>query len=435
MSASGIEHWGTIGENPQSGNAIPQRISRFGRDLQFATPDGIKGIDEYGDGSVRAMSIDEDPVIAGSPLLGTLALRNDQVSMDTQMGHLDKLTFAGNRGERNFNPSGWVWNTHGEEKTALEVMREQQAGRALLVIVSGKVRFADQANNHRVTLRVRKTEANLTPPGLVVPQPTISSPLFHPDAEQVMSIGGGHGVFTHIMGIHRPARSETARWLLTVESAGMVQTGWRIENAAITFLDIGTREETLLDTVSRVVADGSAPPPEVKPKQTFTSRWYANSINRWQGSYSTPSWDRTGQALQGWSNGMNGQPFHSILGFTGNSHYGETGVSLNTALAGATVERVRIRVSHAAGEWGIPARLGIQSSSTATPVINQTVTATNPGQTLYHVMSATFRNGLRDGMRYITFGPHVRSGNHYAAYHGTSGGNSRRVELEVTYTK
>ena len=27
---------------------------------------------------------------------------------------------------------------HGEEKTALEVMREQQAGRALLVIVSGK---------------------------------------------------------------------------------------------------------------------------------------------------------------------------------------------------------------------------------------------------------------------------------------------------------
>lgn len=433
MSAQGIEHWGVIEENVESGNSIPQRISRFGRDLQFLTSHGIKGIDENGDASVRDLSTDVDPHISGTPLLGTLALRNDEVDLNTEMGHLDQLTFGGpNYSHRDFNPSGWIWNVHGEEKTALEIMREQQAGRALLVVAHGRVRFAALAEQHRMVLRVRKTQANLTPPGLVVPQPTTSSSLF--GREYPIDVGA-HATFTQIMGLHQPARSETARWLLTVESQSSFGGGWRVEDAGISFIDIGTRDGALLDTVSRVVADGSSPPPEVKPKKTYTSRWYANSINRWQGTQSTSSGDRAGQALQGWSNGMNGQPFHSILGFTGTAHYGESGATLNGALAGATITRVRIRVSHAAGNWGIPARLGIQSSSTAMPVINQTVTATNPGQTLYHIMSSTFRNGLSSGMRYITFGPHVRSGNHYASYHGTSGGNSRRVELEITYSK
>lgn len=145
--------------------------------------------------------------------------------------------------------------------------------------------------------------------------------------------------------------------------------------------------------------------------------------------------DRSGQALQGWTGGFAGDAFHSIVGFTGSAHYGEVGKTITQALGNATVDRVRIRINQAGGWGGVQPRLGIQTSSVAIPVMNQYLAAMSPGQTTYHILHAPFRTGLKSGQRYITFGPSPKSNAQYAAYHGSSGGNSRRLELEITYTR
>lgn len=431
MSSTGIEYWGTVGE---AANPTPQRISRFGRDLQFESADGqVYGINETGDANVRDLSTAGDPHVAGTPLLGTLALRNDEVTRDTDLGHFDQVPFAGNYGEILGETDTWPWSSGGE-KVVLEVTREQQAGRAISVMVAGKVRFqtVDVLNAFRI--RIRKTEVNLPTTSLPA-RPMTSSPLFSSRHGDQIIHNPGHGAFTMQMGLYAPSRSELARWLITIENLGRPAEPFRVEDMRILFHDLGPMHEVTLDTVKRVVADNVTPPPAVTPKKTYTSRWFANSISRAQGSNPTSSGDRAGQALQGWTSGMSSDPFHTILGFTGNAHHGEVGRTISNVLSGATIERVRFRTSHVAGFSGIPPRLGIQSSSSAIPVINQTVAPTSPGQTLYHILNSTFRNGLASGMRYLTFGPGSRTNQSYASYHGTSGGNSRRVELEIVYTR
>lgn len=132
---------------------------------------------------------------------------------------------------------------------------------------------------------------------------------------------------------------------------------------------------------------------------------------------------------------MSGNAYQTVLGFTGGAYYGEKGKSITSALSGgATVKRVRIRVTHASG-FKQPARLGIQASQGTQASINQTTSTMTAGQTLTTTMNSTFRTRLKNGDRYITFGPGTNTAGTYAAFHGTSGGNSKRVMLEITYER
>lgn len=422
VGSQGIEYYNVIGEG-----TTRNLVSRFGEDMMILTPEGFNyGTTQYGDGNFRGASILEDPEIGGTALLGTMGSRLDEVDLDTPLGILDNLSFAGNAAT--YSSFSTAYNIGTGNQDIAEVMREQQAGRAVAVFVTVTVGTSAVQDQTRFTIEVAKTQRNL-PTSMDPDKPTTSSPKFGITLYAQKNYAS-HVTVSGFVGLHTPNRSEVARWLIFGRNWSTVP--WRVTDAQIHFFDLGPIDSSRLEMVNRVNTS-SAP----TPKKQYVSRWYADSIRRAQGSQVTSSGDRPGQALQGWAPGMSGDSYHTILGFTDTAYYGEKTKTISQALSGATIDRVRVRITHAGGYSGRTARLGLQSSSTAIPPSSpvQETSSFSAGQTRTTTLNSTFRSRLQSGQRYLTIGPDTRYQANYVAFHGTSGGNSARVMLEITYTR
>lgn len=431
IGASGVRYFGPIGE---ASSPSYREISKFGRDLRIIDATGtdaegsVYGLSNDGELGVRAASIAEDPLIGGNLLMGTLAYQPEEVTLESNLGIMDGLAHQSEVGQIDFT-TGFIWKD-STWKPVTEIMREQRAGRSVHVWVAGTVWWEDYYASNQIMFSIRKTQADL-PTSAPPPTPGIGTPAFGL-AWHVK--GYSEGSFTHYVGHHVPNRSEIARWLVTARNPGNGR--WRVNDIRMLFQDAGTFHEAKLKVVDRRVSDSDPTPGSTPtPQKTYTSRFYSNYLRRAQGVNVTPAGDRSGQAIQGWADTINHGAFHSILGFTGTAFYGEKGRTISQVLAGANIDRVRLRLSQAAG-FARPARLGIQSSSTAIPTTswNQSTGRMSAGDTLTTILNSAFRSGLANGERYITLGPDTAADS-YSTFHGSSGGNARRAMLEITYTR
>lgn len=199
-------------------------------------------------------------------------------------------------------------------------------------------------------------------------------------------------------------------------------------------------EDSVFDTTT---PDGGSkvPDPDPPAKQTFVSSWVANDGGTYRGD-GTKRADTT-DMVQGF-NSANGNGTGLAIFTAANSTGGETGVTVTTALTGATISKVEVFLY--ANHWnsfaGGTARIGAK----AVTVVPSTMGAGSPYVTSsawprgtgrwVNITNGSLVAGLLNGtIRGVTVGPGVGSNlAYYGRFNGAAAGSNRPI-LRITYAK
>jgi hypothetical protein len=218
-------------------------------------------------------------------------------------------------------------------------------------------------------------------------------------------------------------------------------------------MDVTTR---LIDPPGTHTIDTTTPPPpsgatvpvaDPAPpaRQTYTSTWPANASATFKGS-GVKRTDVTDELAQGYYGSTNGNQ-SSVMTFTGaNSTGDEAGVTVSSALTGATITKVEVYLfaTHWFSYAGGTARIGYANAtaipasfSSARPYVSASGWKRDTGRWVPITSAALIKALLAGTCRAITIGPGVgTSSNYYGRFVSATGApSSRRPALRITYSK
>lgn len=186
------------------------------------------------------------------------------------------------------------------------------------------------------------------------------------------------------------------------------------------------------------------PDPVPPAKQKYVSIWTSNSSQTYKGDGTKNTIVPT-EVIEGYFPGTSNGNQKSVVLFTAaNSTGDEAGVSIGTALSGATISKVEVYLY--ANHWwyndGGTARIGYYDASsipttlgTLSPYVTQSGWAKNSGRWV-NVTSAAFIKDLLDGSaRGITLGPGVGTNPEYYGKFNGATASSNKPRLRITYSK
>ena len=300
------------------------------------------------------------------------------------------------------------------------------------ITCSGKLVCATA--NCRVEMRFRYTTDGT--------QPTISSAQL--DGNPVFAGNTTSGVNAKFETIWTPAQDEQVRVLVTYQNdTGNYQTYFQA-GASFPFkfyvMDVGVNNDSSLNDATLNTGGGTTfttGDPTYNPstsKTTYKSIWNASWSKIWQGDMV-----RTDYLRQGYYGGTHE---YSMLGFTNaNSTGGETGKTIQSALSGASVNKVELYLENV--HWyyyaGGIARIGHHGYSSA-PQYPQVESgeAFNTGNWPIGVkqwvtLPSSWYSGFASGSYHgVTLGEDLGTD---PTYYGKFNADLAHVQLRITYTK
>jgi len=217
-------------------------------------------------------------------------------------------------------------------------------------------------------------------------------------------------------------------------------------------MDVTTRlldppGSNVIDTTTPVPTSGATVPvadPPPPAKQTYRSSWQANGSATYKGSGAKRT-DLTDEVAQGYYGSTNGNQ-SALLTFTAaNSTGDETGVTISSALAGATVSRVEVWLyaTHWFSYAGGTARIGYANAtavpstfSSAKPYVSASGWKRDTGRWVTITSAALAKALVAGTCRALTVGPGIgTSSTYYGRFVSATGTSSRRPTIRITYSK
>jgi hypothetical protein len=203
----------------------------------------------------------------------------------------------------------------------------------------------------------------------------------------------------------------------------------------------------VIDTTTPVPTSGATVPvadPPPPAKQQYRSSWQANGSATYKGSGAKRT-DLLDEVAQGYYGSTNGNQ-SAVMTFTAaNSTGDETGVSISTALAGATVSRVEVWLyaTHWFSYAGGTARIGYANAtavpstfSSAKPYVTASGWKRDTGRWVTITSAALAKALVAGTCRALTVGPGIgTSSTYYGRFVSASGTASRRPVIRITYSK
>lgn len=318
-----------------------QDLVYLGRQIGVRGADGgtLANISDKGTISGRALNIQEDPVCAGLPLLGTME-NWESPSLYAPSGWLDMLP----RGVVAYGEQQSLsrWNVTSGEMGVIELQADVSADRMYEITVE-PMSFTVNGGQW-FDMRIRYTWDGS--------QPTFSSPTLAQWRRSTYGVSSGTNVLFVIGGtkFFRPGSNHPLRLLVTALSGGTT----KIENpgvAVITLKDIGPN---VGDTSVRRPENSSNPtPPPSQTKRNYTTEYKATGARNWRGE-SPLLPDAT--MIQG--TGPTGVIFRSAIQFP----------SMTADLSGATITSIRayLYFSHWKDNSGGTADIHLHGDATLT---------------------------------------------------------------------
>lgn len=225
--------------------------------------------------------------------------------------------------------------------------------------------------------------------------------------------------------------------------------------ASVTFGGDGTMDlETRIPDPTPVERETTTPPslpPEEDPPppatSTYVSTWTANAARTFKqgGAQNTFGDAGTGvDVVQGYYDGTNGNQQGIVLFTASNSTGSESGVSITSALSGASIAKVEVYLyaNHWYSSSGGTARIGKYggtslpaSYSGAAPYVTVSGWARNSGRWV-NITSAALIAELKSGFcRGVTVGPGAGTSRTYYGTFNGSAASSGKPMLRITYSK
>lgn len=431
----GFEVWRV---HPESG---PYRLTGLTADgpqtlgIMGANEAVLGGIDEDGFLTATGATIGGDPQILGRPLLGSFAHGvpdPESWLWELPWGRVAVGTLAANNVGTN--------STEG----VTEITFEAIPGRTYRVTVHDfPINVVTPGSSPRVIPHFRWSYGT---PTTLAAAPTLASGVRgwahkHPNGAGYISGGITNQVACHPNGTTNDHFWIPAGWHRVLYCINTVNcAAWY--DSADGLHGVFVVEDTGPIVPSSAKANFAGRPDYTPPAQgrvKHRSFWVANQSRSYQGSIISNV--TSGRVGQGKVASMTAGPRHGVVGFTGNSIAGSTepGVSITTALNGATDITARLRVYCARSVLSaVPALIGRSNTlSTTSPTVLFTVSNIPRGGSKEFGLpgwGSWFQASSSN--RYITFGPGSNVNNtNYAEFYADGGSSNQRMVLEIEYAK
>lgn len=433
----------TIGAEGEANLELSLGSSDHSDMLILKRADGTISVSADNEGRLSAgtVSSDEDVMVGGIPLLGTNLTFEPDVGVGAlYTGHIDKLP-RGVIASAKFKGGGpWAnGNMYINELTF-----DAHPGRHYRVVFSGAMGYARPGINPRgfylgiATPSSPGGDAYGQSPSIqgysyvqsADPNRAVTFPplIFHLRCNKGGKAAGGElnaGTNRLLLGVNASGTGHE------VEVHGSQEWSYFVEDIGPDLPSISTSKPW----VSGGSGGGTAP-----PKKTYTTRWYANGYRVYKGDGSDRTSSASPDMIQGYSpySPSNGDNYTQML-FTGNSFYGQTGITVSTAMSGATLRYAYIYLYASHWHYG-SGGTGIIRTSTNTSLTSSVPSSTSVQQSGWGAgqgkkinISSIFATNHRS----VWLG---KSGGTNPLYYGRFAGpnvstTSQRPYLELVYEK